>query len=58
MADDLIYLRGLYVGQLDEQELETFEKAIEAGLAYRDYDHAGGLLGLAKVGVRKERPDG
>jgi hypothetical protein len=51
MEDDLSYIRGLYVGQLDSDEMTLFAKAIDAGLAFRNYDHPGGILGLAKVGV-------
>jgi hypothetical protein len=50
---DVTDIRGLYVGQLSADEMATFEKAIDAGLAFRDYDHSGGILGLAKVGVRR-----
>ena len=53
MEDELSYIRGLYVGQLNAEEMATFEKAIDTGLAFRDYDHSGGILGLAKVGVRR-----
>lgn len=46
---DLERIEGLYVGQLDEREMETFERAVMDGRAYRDYAHAAGFLGLAKV---------
>ena len=50
---DVTEIRGLYVGQLNAEEMATFEKAIDLGLAFRDYDHPGAILGLAKVGVRR-----
>ena len=50
---DVTDIRGLYVGLLSADEMDTFETAIDAGLAYRDYDHPGAILGLAKVGVRR-----
>ena len=48
-------LKGLFVGMLDEDEMREFRHAVKDGLAYRDYDHAGGFLGLAKVGI-PEKP--
>ena len=45
-------LKGILVALLDEEELELFEAAIKAGWAYRDYDHVGGMFGLARVGIR------
>lgn len=44
---------NLYVGQLTPEEIASFQRCIDAGLTYRDYNHAGGLLGLAKVGVNQ-----
>lgn len=44
---------GLYVGMLDADELRWFEEQIAVGNARRDYDHPGGLLGLAKVKILK-----
>lgn len=43
--------QGLYVGQLDNDEIKLFETAVREGIAFRNYDHAGGSLGLAKVGL-------
>lgn len=40
---------GMYVGMLDDDELECFDLLCSVGRASRDYEHAGGLLGLAKV---------
>lgn len=45
-------LQGLYIGQLDPDELLLFEAAVEAGIAFRDYSGRAGFLGCAKVGVR------
>ena len=42
-------VNGLYVGQLSDEELEAFYTGIREGFAARDYNHAGGFLGLAKV---------
>lgn len=35
---DLDRIEGLFVGQLDERELRTFERAIADGEAYRSYE--------------------
>ena len=48
---DLAGLAGLYVGQLDANELEAFNAACLAGTAQRVYEGAGGFLGLAKVRI-------
>ena len=48
---DLARLAGLYVGQLDADELAAFDAACRDGTARRVYEGAGGFLGLAKVGV-------
>ncbi len=51
-AADLEMLRnaeGLFVGQLDENELKAFNRLVSASLAKRSYEGAGGFLGLAKV---------
>lgn len=47
------HCRGLYVGQLDERELEAFNRMCAEGRAYRNFDHAGGILGMPKIGIRK-----
>jgi hypothetical protein len=46
---DLERIEGLFVGQLNERELRTFERAIADGEAYRSYEGGAGFLGLAKV---------
>ena len=51
---ELRHLRGLFVGQLDENELELFERGVEEGVAWRKYDGASGFLGLAKVSLLVE----
>jgi hypothetical protein len=49
-------LDGLFVGVLSDDELDVFEAACERGEAYRSYEGACGLVGLAKVRVVKSRP--
>lgn len=44
-------IHGLYVGQLDRDELAWFEAEVAAGRAWRDYNHAGGAFGIAKVSL-------
>lgn len=46
---DLERIEGLFVGQLAERELETFEDAVKKGRAYRSYEGGAGFMGLAKV---------
>ena len=46
---DLHWIDGLYVGQLDAEELQAFEQAIADGNAQRVYVGASGFMGLAKV---------
>lgn len=46
---DLERMEGLFVGQLDEHEMRTFERAVQDGEAVRSYEGAGGFMGLAKV---------
>lgn len=48
---DLRRIDGLFVGQLDADELKLFEWAIKEGLAMRWYQGASGFMGLAKVKV-------
>lgn len=43
------HVNGLYVGMLNDDELESFERCIQDQIALRDYDGPGGFLGLAKV---------
>jgi hypothetical protein len=47
--ENLERLEGLFVGQLDAEEMELFERAIKLGCARRNYEGAGQLLGIAKV---------
>ena len=49
MREAVKQLDGLYVGQLDEDQMELFEVAVERGYARRSFDGPGGMLGLAKV---------
>jgi hypothetical protein len=44
---------SIFVGQLNERELQIFERAIESGEAYRSYENGAGFLGLAVVRLRK-----
>ena len=48
---ELERINGLFVGQLDPDELRLFERAIREGRARRSYESASGFLGLAKVRV-------
>lgn len=40
---------GLFVGILDENQLEEFNQAVKDGKARRSYEGAAGFMGLAKV---------
>ena len=42
-------MAGQFVGSLHEHDIRLFQRAVDAGLAYRSYEGAGGLMGLAKV---------
>jgi hypothetical protein len=42
-------MEGLYVGMLDPNEIEILDRCISDGVAIKDYNHAGGILGLAKI---------
>jgi hypothetical protein len=46
---DLEWIEGLFVGQLDEKQMRTFERAIKDGEARRSYEGGAGFMGLAKV---------
>lgn len=46
-------INGLYVGQLSPNEVTWFDSEVKAGRAWRDLDHPGGDLGLAKVKLAK-----
>ena len=48
-------VNGLFVGQLDESEMEAFNEACNSGLAARVYEGGAGFMGLAKVRVLKRR---
>lgn len=53
MIDALKHIEGLFVGQLDPDELKLFNLCCEHGLAYRAYEGGAGLFGLAKVRLRQ-----
>ena len=40
---------GLFVGQLSDEELQSFDAAVAAGLAERSYEGGAGFMGVAKV---------
>lgn len=46
---ELDWIEGLFVGQLSDEEMLTFERAVEEGLARRSYEGPAGFMGLAKV---------
>jgi hypothetical protein len=51
-AEDEDFLRriaGLFVGALDADELEAFERLRRAGHVRRSYEGVGGMMGLATV---------
>ena len=50
-AAELAKMNGLFVGQLDPDELRVFNSAVEAGYARRSYEGSSGFLGLAKVRI-------
>lgn len=50
--DDLQRINGLFVGQLNDEELKAFYAAVKEGRACREYHtEAALLLGLASVRV-------
>jgi len=49
--ETLSRINGLFVGLLDQEELEIFNEACRRHEAVRSYEGAGGLMGLAKVRV-------
>ncbi len=52
VREDMDFLRridGLFVGMLDAPEIAKFDELVRAGLAYRSYEGAGGIMGLAKA---------
>lgn len=49
----LRHCEGWFVGALNEEELEAFELLCREGAAYRSYEGAAGLMGLAKVRIRR-----
>jgi len=53
--DIVHHVNGLYVGQLNEEELQAFNRACKAGKATRTSSGAGWLLGLPKVMVLPEQ---
>ena len=42
-------LNGFYVGSLSDEQMIAFNELVKAGWAIRDYNHAGSIMGLAKV---------
>ena len=53
---DLDWVEGFFVGQLNDDEMKVFERAVEDGLAYRSYEGGAGFLGLARVRLRRSTP--
>jgi hypothetical protein len=53
MIDRLRRIEGLFVGQLDEDELEIFDEACRRNEAYRSYEGGSGFMGLAKVRLNR-----
>ena len=42
---------GWYAGMLDDDEMTLFNRAVKEGYAYRSYEGAAALLGLAKIRI-------
>lgn len=55
MEEDIGWMNGMYVGLLNDRELELFEKAVEQGVARRSYEGVGAFLGLARVRFNMQR---
>lgn len=53
---DLVWIDGLFVGQLDGYERDLLERAVAAGQAEWAYEGVAGFLGLAKVRVLRSAP--
>jgi hypothetical protein len=49
---------GLYVGQLNERELRTFERAVKDGEAIRAWDHLAGSAPVALMDALSTRAAG
>ena len=49
--EEIVWLNGLYVGMLSDEEMELLDRCIKAGIAERSYQGPSGMLGLAKVRV-------
>lgn len=47
--DTLQRLNGFFVGSLSTSELDAFDRCVKSGDAYRSYEGAAALMGLAKV---------
>lgn len=47
--DTLHRIDGLFVGMLDQEELEIFDEACRRHEARRSYEGAAAIMGLAKV---------
>jgi hypothetical protein len=50
---DLDRIEGLFVGQLNAEELEIFLRAVKEGKASRHYSGGPGFMGLARVRVHR-----
>lgn len=52
LRDFVSHNAGLYVGQLNDDEMRMFNESVRRGLAYRQYAGAAGFMGLAKIAAR------
>ncbi len=50
------WCNGLFVGMLERDETEAFNRLCELKLAARSYEGTGGLMGLAKVRLLAPTP--
>jgi hypothetical protein len=51
-------LDGLFVGQLNEEEMDLFRAAVKRREARRSFEGVAGLMGLARVRCMREVPRG
>ena len=49
MREALRKLEGLFVGQLNDEELELFNYGVAKGWCHSSYEGGAGFMGLAKV---------
>lgn len=49
---DPYHINGLFVGQLDQEQLEWFDWQVSLGRASRSYEGGAGFMGLATVRLR------